>query len=287
MIMRAIHLKFPTKRIRKYLDDYPFGPITLHTEEDFRSMAKIGRIAADVLDFIAPHVVPGISTAELDRKIHQHMTERGVIAATIGYNGYGHASCISVNHVAVHGIPGDRKILRKGDIVNIDVTPRLDGPPTNHWHGDTSRMFTAGDISVKAKRLLEATEKSLNAGMMAARPGNRLGDIGIACGQVARDYGYHIAPDFCGHGIGLSFHDNPEVIHVEPENMGPLLLPGMIFTIEPILNMGKADVKVLKDGWTAVTRDKKLSAQAEHTVGITPDGLVIFTEPGGSVEISH
>ncbi len=272
------NLKFPTKRIRRYLDDYPHGPITLHTEEDFRSMAKIGRIAAAVLDFITPHVVPGISTAELDRKIHENMTERGVIPATIGYNGYRHASCISVNHVAVHGIPSDRKILRKGDIVNIDVTPRLDGPPSNHWHGDTSRMFMVGKVSVKAKRLLEATEESLAAGILAARPGNRLGDIGIACGQVAKRYGYHIATDFCGHGIGLTFHDNPEVIHVEPENMGPLLLPGMIFTIEPILNAGKPDVKVLSDGWTAVTRDRKPSAQAEHTVGIREDGLVIFTK---------
>ncbi|VAV87423.1 Methionine aminopeptidase [hydrothermal vent metagenome] len=273
---------FPTHRIRKHLEDYPYGPITLHTKGDFQSMAKIGRIAADVLDFITPHIIPGNSTAELDRRIHEYMTERGVIAATIDYHGYRHASCISVNHVAVHGVPSKTKLLKEGDIVNIDVTPRLHGPASSHWHGDSSRMYMVGDIiPVKARRLIEATERSLAAGIAAARPGNRLGEIGIACEQVAKDYGYRIATDFCGHGIGLTFHDNPEVIHVEPEHMGPVLLPGMIFTIEPILNIGRPDVKTLNDGWTVVTKDRKLSAQAEHTVGITQDGLVIFTEPAG------
>ncbi len=277
MLLRI--MQFPTKRIRKHLDGYPHGPITLHTEDDFKFMAKIGRIAAETLDFIAPHVRPGISTAELDRMIHKFMTEQGTVPATVGYHGYQHASCISVNHVAVHGIPSATKIIKNGDIINIDVTPRLDGP--DHWHGDTSRMYMVGDkIPIKARRLIEATEKSLAAGITAAQPGNLLGDIGIACGQVAKDYGYSIATDFCGHGIGLTFHDNPEVIHVEPEDMGPTLLPGMIFTIEPILNIGGHEVKTLADGWTTVTRDRKLSAQAEHTVGITEDGLVIFTESG-------
>lgn len=273
-------MKFPTQRMRKHFEDYPHGSIALYTEENFLSMAKIGRIAANTLDFIAPHVKPGISTAELDKLIHRYMTEQGTVPATVGYHGYQHASCISVNHVAVHGIPSDTKILKNGDIVNIDVTPRFDGPESNHWHGDTSRMYMVGNsVPVKAKRLIEATEKSLAAGILAAKPGNRLGDIGIACEQVAIDYGYSIATDFCGHGIGLIFHDNPEVIHVEPDNMGPVLLPGMIFTIEPILNIGRPEVKVLDDGWTVVTRDRKLSAQFEHTVGITEDGLVIFTEP--------
>ena len=276
-------MKFPEKRTRQLLDGYPYGSITLHTRGDYDAMARIGRIAAACLDFIAAHVTPGISTAKLDKLIHRFMTDQGTVPATIGYHGYQHASCISVNHVAVHGIPSDSKVLKSGDILNIDVTPRLDGPEGNHWHGDTSRMYTVGPkIPVKARRLIEATEKSLAAGLRAARPGNRLGDIGIACEQVARDYGYSIATDFCGHGIGLTFHDNPEVIHVEPEEMGPVLIPGMIFTIEPILNIGKPDVKTLDDGWTVVTKDRSLSAQAEHTVGITEDGLLIFTEAGGA-----
>lgn len=273
-------MTFPLERIRQTLDDYPYGPITLHTEEDYISMGKIGRIATETLDFIAPYVKPGISTAALDKLIHDYMTDRAVIPATVGYHGYQHASCISVNHVAVHGIPSDTKILKNGDILNIDVTPRLDGPESNHWHGDTSRMYTVGDkVPIKAKRLIEATEKSLEAGISAARPGNRLGDIGVACEKIAQDYGYSIATEFCGHGIGLIFHDNPEVIHVTPENMGPVLCPGMIFTIEPILNIGKPETKVLDDGWTAVTRDRKMSAQAEHTVGITEDSIMIFTAP--------
>ncbi|PCI33480.1 MAG: type I methionyl aminopeptidase [Alphaproteobacteria bacterium] len=276
-------MKFPEQRTRQHLDGYPHGPITLHTREDYDAMTRIGHIAADCLNFISAHIAPGISTAELDQLIHRFMTDQGTVPATVGYHGYQHASCISVNHVAVHGIPSTSKILKEGDILNIDVTPRLDGPESNHWHGDTSRMYTVGTkIPVKARRLIEATEKSLAAGLAAARPGNRLGDIGIACEQVARDYGYCIATDFCGHGIGLIFHDNPEVIHVEPEEMGPLLVPGMIFTIEPILNIGRPDVKTLDDGWTVVTKDRKLSAQAEHTVGITEDGLVIFTATRGA-----
>lgn len=262
------------------MEDYPYGAITLHTMDDFKSMARIGRMAADSLNFIKPYVKAGVSTAYLDRLLHEFITDQGAIPATIGYHGYQHASCISVNHVVVHGIPTETKILKDGDMLNIDITPRLDGPPSHHWHGDTSRMFTVGDnVPIKAKRLIEATEKSLEAGMAAARPGNMLGDIGIACEQVAQAYGYNIVTDYCGHGIGLTFHDNPEVIHVEPDQMGPILRPGMIFTIEPILNIGSPLVKTLEDGWTVVTRDRKLSAQAEHTVGITEDGLVNFTAP--------
>ncbi|WP_339863778.1 type I methionyl aminopeptidase [Paremcibacter congregatus] len=272
-------MNFPTQRRQEILDGYPHGPITLHTKDDFAQMAKIGRIAAETLDHITPHVVPGISTLALDGLIHAYMTSRDTLPATVGYHGYQHASCISVNHVAVHGIPSDRKILKKGDIVNIDVSPRFDGPEENHWHGDTSRMFVVGGAApVKARRLLEATEKALAAGMAAARPGNYLNDIGIACEQVACSYGYSIATEFCGHGIGLTFHDNPEVLHAEAEEPGPMLRPGMIFTIEPILNIGRPETKVLSDNWTAVTRDRSLSAQLEHTVGITEDGLVVFTE---------
>lgn len=271
-------MNFPSRRTSHHLQGYPHGPITLHTEDDFAAMMRIGQIAADTLDYIASHITPGISTLRLDQLIHHYMLDQGTIPATIGYHGYQHASCISVNHVAVHGVPSDKKTLKEGDIVNIDVTPRFDDSGNETWHGDTSRMFTVSKkIPVKATRLINATNKSLKAGIDAAQPGNYLGEIGIACEKVARDYGYSVATDFCGHGIGLTFHDNPEVIHVEPEEMGPELLPGMIFTIEPILNIGRPEVKVLSDGWTAVTRDRSLSAQAEHTIGITEDGHVIFT----------
>jgi len=266
-------MPLPAKRSRKILEGYAHGPITLHTQDDFDQMYKVGRIAAETLDHITAFVKAGTSTADLDQEIESFIRRKGAIPATIGYNGYQHASCISVNHVAVHGIPRADKILKSGDILNIDVTPKLNG-----WHGDSSRMYMVGDkVPIKARRLIEAVDKALKQAIKQARPGNRLTQIGRACEAVARDYGYSVSHEFCGHGIGLEFHDNPEVLHTEMDEAGCILQPGMIFTIEPIFNVGKPAIKILSDGWTGVTRDRSLSAQMEHTIGITEDTPVIFT----------
>jgi methionyl aminopeptidase len=247
-------------------------PIPLHGPEGFEGMRRAGRIAAETLDFIAPHVQPDVSTAELDRLCETFMRDRGAVPATIGYRGYRHASCISVNHVVTHGIPADDKILRDGDILNIDVTPLVDG-----WHGDTSRMFVAGTPSVLARRLVATTYEATMAGIAAVQTGATLGDIGHAIEAVARRERFSIVEEFCGHGVGRVFHDAPQVLHYGKPGTGIVLEPGMIFTIEPMLNAGRAGVKVLADGWTAVTRDRSLSAQFEHSVGVTQDGVEIFT----------
>ena len=205
------------------------------------------------------------------------MRDAGAVPATIGYRGYAHASCISVNHVVTHGIPAADKVLRDGDILNIDVTPLLDG-----WHGDTSRMYVAGAPSRLARRLVDTTYEAMMAGIAAVRPGAALGDIGHAIAEVARRERFSIVEDFCGHGVGRVFHDAPQVLHYGTPGTGIRLEPGMIFTIEPMLNAGKAGVKVLADGWTAVTRDRALSAQFEHSVGVTEVGVEIFTaSPAG------
>jgi len=252
------------------------GVIKLHGPEGFEGMRRAGRLAAEILDAIAPHVVPGVSTEELDSLIHQHMLREGAVPATLGYRGYTKSSCISINHVVCHGIPGDRA-LKEGDIVNIDVTPLLDG-----WHGDTSRMFLVGDVPLKARKLVDITYECLMKGIEQAKPGNHLGDIGHAIQRHAEGNRYSVVRDFCGHGLGRLFHDSPEVIHAGRPGTGPELKPGMFFTIEPMINIGRADVKVLDDGWTAVTRDRSLSAQFEHSVGITEDGCEIFTKsPAG------
>jgi methionyl aminopeptidase len=252
-------------------------PIPLHGLEGFEGMRRAGRIAAETLDFITPHVRPGVSTAELDRLCENYMREHGSVPATIGYRGYAHASCISVNHVVTHGIPAEDKILRDGDILNIDVTPLVDG-----WHGDTSRMFVAGTPSVLVRRLVATTYEAMMAGIAAVKPGATLGDIGRAIETVARRERFSIVEEFCGHGVGRVFHDAPQVLHYGKPGTGIVLEPGMIFTIEPMLNAGRAGVKVLADGWTAVTRDRSLSAQFEHSVGVTQDGVEIFTlSPAG------
>ncbi|MBX9898805.1 MAG: type I methionyl aminopeptidase [Qipengyuania sp.] len=247
------------------------GSIKLHGPEGFAGMRAAGKLAAKILDEIAPLVVPGVATAALDDTIRQMMFDGGAVPATLGYRGYVHSSCISPNHVICHGIPGE-KTLKDGDIVNIDVTPLLDG-----WHGDTSRMFLVGEVPLKARRLVEVTYECLMLGIEQARPGNRLGDIGAAIEAHARAHRYGVVHEFCGHGVGRLFHDAPEVIHAARAGTGPLLKPGMFFTIEPMINAGRPHAKMLSDGWTAVTRDKSLSAQFEHSIGITEDGCEIFT----------
>ncbi|MBX9883316.1 MAG: type I methionyl aminopeptidase [Sphingomonas sp.] len=252
------------------------GAIRLHGEEGFAGMRAAGRLAAETLDMIAPHVVPGVTTAALDDMIRRFIADHGGVPATLGYRGYTHSCCISINHVVCHGIPGD-KPLKSGDIVNIDVTPILDG-----WHGDSSRMYLVGDVPLKARRLVELTYECLMLGIEQARPGNHLGDIAHAIQSHAERHRYGVVRDFCGHGLGRLFHDAPEVVHVGRPGTGPELRPGMFFTIEPMINIGRPDVKLLDDGWTAVTRDRSLSAQFEHSIGITEAGCEIFTvSPAG------
>jgi methionyl aminopeptidase len=246
--------------------------VKLHDAEDFDAMRRAGRVAAETLDFITPHIRPGVSTAALDRLLDGYMREQGAVAATIGYRGYRHASCISVNHVVTHGIPNDAKRLADGDILNVDVTPRLDG-----WHGDSSRMYVVGAISVQARRLIDATFEAMMAAIATVRPDAALGDIGAAVMAVARRERFSIVEDFTGHGIGRVFHDAPEILHIGRAGTGLRLEPGMIFTIEPMLNAGRPAVKILPDGWTTVTRDRSLSAQFEHSVGVTETGVEIFT----------
>ncbi len=247
------------------------GTIKLNGPEAFAGMHAAGRLAAENLDAIAPLVVPGVTTQALDDFVRQFTLDNGAVPATLGYRGYAHSCCISINHVVCHGIPSD-KALKDGDIVNIDVTPLLDG-----WHGDSSRTYLVGDVSLKARRLVEVTYECLMVGVEQARRGKHLGDIGAAILRHAEANRYGVVREFCGHGIGRLFHDSPEVVHAARAGTGPVLRPGMFFTIEPMINLGKAAVKLLDDGWTAVTRDRSLSAQFEHTLGITEDGCEVFT----------
>jgi methionyl aminopeptidase len=248
------------------------GVIKLHGADGFEGMRAAGRLAASILDALVPHVVPGVTTGELDAIVHRLTLEGGGVPATLGYRGYTKSCCISINHVVCHGIPGD-KSLKDGDIVNIDVTPIVDG-----WHGDTSRMYLVGDVALKARRLVDVTYECLMLGIEQARPGNRLGDISSAIQRHAESNRYSVVRDFCGHGLGRLFHDSPEVVHAGRAGTGPELRPGMFFTVEPMINIGRADVKLLDDGWTAVTRDRSLSAQFEHSIGITETGCEIFTK---------
>jgi len=247
------------------------GAIKLHGPDGFAGMRAAGRLAASILDALVPHVVPGVTTQEIDDIVREMTLGAGAVPATLGYRGYTKSCCTSVNHVVCHGIPGERA-LRDGDIVNIDVTPILDG-----WHGDTSRMYLVGDVPIKAKKLVQVTYECLMLGIEQARPGNRLGDVAHAIQSHAEAQRYSVVRDFCGHGLGRVFHDAPEVVHAGRPGTGPELVPGMFFTIEPMINIGKAASKVLDDGWTAVTRDRSLSAQFEHSIGITEDGCEIFT----------
>ena len=245
--------------------------IKLYGADGFAGMRRAGRIAAETLDALVPLVVPGVSTGELDDFVRDAITAAGAIPINIGYKGYAHATCISVNHVVCHGIPG-AKILAEGDILNIDLTAVLDG-----WHGDTSRMFVVGEAPLKARRLVEVTYECMMMGIEQAVPGNTLGDIGHAIQRHAERHRYGVVRDFVGHGVGLVYHDEPDVFHYGRPGTGPELRPGMIFTIEPMINIGKPGVKILDDEWTAVTRDRSLSAQFEHSIGITEGGHEIFT----------
>ncbi|NBR52167.1 MAG: type I methionyl aminopeptidase [Rhodobacteraceae bacterium] len=250
--------------------------IRIYEDADFAGMHKAGRLAAQILDDIIPMIEPGRTTEEIDAEITRMVEAAGAVSATIGYKGYQHASCISVNHVVCHGIPSP-KVLKDGDILNVDVTVIVDG-----WYGDTSRMYVAGNLSRKAERLIQVTHDALMKGIEAAKPGNTFGDIGNAIQTYVEANRMSVVRDFCGHGLGRVFHAPPNVLHYGRAGTGPVLEEGMFFTIEPMVNLGRPETKVLADDWTAVTRDKSLSAQFEHSVGITADGADIFTlSPAG------
>ncbi|MCH2094185.1 MAG: type I methionyl aminopeptidase [Rhodobacteraceae bacterium] len=250
--------------------------IRIYSEADYAGMHKAGALAAQILDEVAEHVFVGQTTGAIDAFIQRRVEEENAVSATIGYKGYQHASCISINHVVCHGIPGEKK-LKDGDILNIDVTVIVDG-----WFGDTSRMYVAGKLSRKAERLIQVTHDALMLGIESVKPGNTFGDIGHAIQTYAEGQRMSVVRDFCGHGLGRVFHAPPNVLHYGRAGTGPVLEEGMFFTIEPMINLGRPETKVLSDDWTAVTRDKSLSAQFEHSVGVTSDGVEIFTlSPSG------
>ncbi|MBV8798678.1 MAG: type I methionyl aminopeptidase [Alphaproteobacteria bacterium] len=244
----------------------------LHGPEAFVGMRRAGRLAAEVLDLMVPEVQPGVTTAHLDRVAFEYIADHGAVPACLGYRGYRHTLCTSLNHVVCHGIPND-KPLRDGDIVNIDVTVIVDG-----WHGDTSRMYLVGDVKLKARRLVDVTYEAMMRGIATVKPGATTGDIGHAIQSYAENQERcSVVRDFCGHGVGRVFHALPNIVHYGRPGYGLALRPGMFFTVEPMINLGGYGVKVLNDGWTAVTRDRSLSAQFEHTVGVTETGVEIFT----------
>lgn len=250
--------------------------IRIHEAADFDGMRRAGRLAAETLDMIADHVEPGVTTEALDDLCDAFMRDHGAVPATLGYKGYPKSSCISINHVVCHGIPGPKR-LSEGDILNIDVTCILDG-----WYGDTSRMFVAGRLLRKPERLIEVTHDALLAGIAAVKPGNRFGDIGAAIQDHVQENRMSVVRDFCGHGLGRVFHAAPNVLHFGRRGTGAVLEEGMFFTIEPMVNLGRPETKVLADDWTAVTKDRSLSAQFEHSVGVTAEGCEIFTlSPAG------
>jgi len=247
------------------------GQIKLYRAEDFVGMRAAGRLVAECLDALDDIVSPGVPTDEIDRFVFDFAREHSAYPATLGYKGYTKSTCTSVNHVVCHGIPNE-KPLRDGDIVNIDVTLILDG-----WHGDSSRMYTVGNVKRAAERLIEVTREAMMRGIAAIRPGARTGDIGHAIQEFAEGERCSVVRDFCGHGVGRLFHDVPNILHYGNRGEGTPLKPGMIFTVEPMINLGRPHVKILSDGWTAVTRDRSLSAQFEHSVGVTATGVEIFT----------
>mgnify|MGYP000686227921 FL=1 len=248
--------------------------ITIKSPVEIEKMREAGRRAAAVLDMIGEHVRPGITTGELDRLCHEQIEALDCIPAPLNYRGFPKATCISVNHVICHGIPGSKK-LKRGDILNIDVTVIHDG-----WHGDTSRMYFAGEPGVQARRITEVARDALHAGIDVVRPDARLGDIGHAIQTLAEARGCSVVREYCGHGIGRGFHEDPQVLHYGRPDTGERLRPGMTFTIEPMINAGRADTRLLGDQWTVVTKDHSLSAQWEHTVAVTEDGVDILTLSG-------
>jgi len=252
-------------------DDLQQGAVRLHRPEDFVGMRAAGKLAAETLDFITPHVVPGVTTGKLDELCHNYIVERSAVPAPLGYRGFPKSICTSVNHVVCHGIPGD-KVLEDGDMLNIDVTVILDG-----WHGDTSRMFYVGDVGVKARRLSDITYEAMMRGIEVVKPGATTGDIGHAIQSFVEKERFSVVRDFCGHGLGRIFHEPPNILHYGEPGTGVPLQTGMFFTIEPMVNAGKWQVKLLSDGWTAVTKDRSLSAQFEHSIGVTETGYEIFT----------
>ena len=248
-------------------------PVTFKTPQEIDKMRKAGRLAAEVLALLVPHVKPGVTTEELDRIAHEHIVNvQKAIPANVGYRGFPKTLCTSVNHVICHGIPSEGKVLKDGDIVNIDVTVIKDG-----WHGDTSRMYFVGKPSVLAKRLVDNAYEAMILGVRQVRPGATLGDIGYAIQQHAEKAGFSVVKDYCGHGIGRVYHEDPQVLHYGKPGAGMKIEKGMVFTVEPMINAGKPNAKVLPDGWTVVTKDHSLSAQWEHTVAVTDDGFEILT----------
>ena len=254
-------------------------PITIKTAEEQQKMRVAGRLAGEVLDFIAPHVQAGITTGELDRLCHEYITQvQGAIPAPLNYRGFPKSICTSVNHVVCHGIPGD-KVLKNGDIVNIDVTVIKDG-----FHGDTSMMFHVGEPSIQAKRVSQAAREALLLGIDMVKPGVRLGDIGHAIQTFVEGQDLSVVREYCGHGIGRIFHEDPQVLHYGEPGTAEELVEGMTFTIEPMVNAGKRHVKLLGDGWTVVTKDRSPSAQWEHTILVTANGHEVLTaRPGGVI----
>jgi methionyl aminopeptidase len=252
------------------------GQIKIHGASAFEGMRKAGRLAAECLDMLVAEVKPGVPTDRIDRLVFEFGRDHGAIPATLMYRGYRRSTCTSINHVVCHGIPNE-KPMKEGDIVNIDVTLILNG-----WHGDSSRMYAVGDIPRRAERLIDVTYESMMRGISAIRPGSTTGDIGAAIQTFVEAQHMSVVRDFCGHGLGRLFHDEPNIVHVGRPGEGLPLHPGMFFTVEPMINLGRPHVKVLADGWTAVTRDRSLSAQFEHTVGVTENGVEIFTlSPAG------
>ena len=250
--------------------------IVLKSPAEIDAMRVAGQLAAEVLRMIRPHVQPGVTTAELDHICHRHITEvQQAVPAPLNYKGFPKSICTSVNNVVCHGIPGE-KVLRDGDIVNIDITVIKDG-----WHGDTSKMFFVGEPSVRARRICDIAHQCMVAGIEAVRPGVRLGDIGHTIQRLAESNGCSVVREYCGHGIGRGFHEDPQVLHYGKPGTGEVLVPGMTFTIEPMINVGRRETRLMPDGWTVVTRDRSLSAQWEHTIAVTEDGHEVLTQLPG------